>query len=73
MKKADRERSIKALNTDLGPEIGAIIQYMHHHVMAEDIESPTITDLFEETAKDEMKHMKNVGQEDQLSRRCTDD
>ena len=57
MKKADREGSIKALNPDLGLEIGAIIQYMHHHVMAEGMESPAIIDLFEETAKDEMKHM----------------
>jgi bacterioferritin len=57
MKKADRQKIIKALNTDLGLEIGAIIQYMYHHVMAEGLESPAIIDLFEKTAKDEMKHM----------------
>ncbi|MFQ6065470.1 MAG: bacterioferritin [Candidatus Bathyarchaeia archaeon] len=57
MKKADRQKIIKALNTDLGLEIGAIIQYLHHHVMAEGMESPAIVDLFEKTAKDEMRHM----------------
>jgi bacterioferritin len=57
MKKADREKIIKALNTDLGLEIGAIIQYLYHHVMAEGVESPAIIDLFENVAKDEMKHM----------------
>ncbi len=57
MKKADRQKIIKALNTDLGLEIGAIIQYLHHHVMAEGMESPAIIDLFEKTAKDEMNHM----------------
>ena len=62
MKKADRQRIIKALNTDLGMEIGAIIQYLYHHVMAEGMESPAIIDLFEETAKDEMKHMEMLAE-----------
>jgi bacterioferritin len=57
MKKADRQKIIKALNTDLELEIGAIIQYLYHHIMAEGIESPAIINLFEEIAKDEMKHM----------------
>jgi bacterioferritin len=57
MKKADRQKIIKALNTDLGLEIGAIIQYLYHHVMAEGMESPAIINLFEELAKAEMKHM----------------
>lgn len=62
MKKADRQKIIKALNTDLGMEIGAIIQYLYHHVMAEGMESPAIIDLFEETAKDEMKHMEMLAE-----------
>jgi len=62
MKKADREKIIKALNTDLGMEIGAIIQYLYHHVMAEGMESPAIIDIFEETAKDEMKHMEMLAE-----------
>jgi bacterioferritin len=57
MKKGDRQKIIKALNTDLGLEIAAIIQYMHHHVTAEGMESPAIIDLFEKVAKAEMKHM----------------
>jgi len=62
MKKADRQKIIKALNTDIGMEIGAIIQYLYHHVMAEGMESPAIIDLFEETAKDEMKHMEMLAE-----------
>ena len=34
MKKSGQREKHRALNTDLGLEIGAIIQYMHHHVMA---------------------------------------
>lgn len=60
MKKADRQNIIKALNMDLGLEIGAIIQYLHHHVMAEGMESPAIINLFEKIAKDEMEHMETL-------------
>ena len=60
MKKADRQKIIKALNMDLGLEIGAIIQYLYHHVMAEGMESPAIIDLFEKIAKDEMEHMETL-------------
>jgi len=62
IKKADRQKIIKALNTDIGMEIGAIIQYLYHHVMAEGMESPAVIDLFEETAKDEMKHMEMLAE-----------
>jgi bacterioferritin (cytochrome b1) len=34
MKKSGQREKHRALNTDLGLEIGVIIQYMHHHVMA---------------------------------------
>jgi len=60
MKKADRQKIIKALNMDLGLEIGAIMQYLHHHVMAEGMESPAIIGLFEKIAKDEMEHMETL-------------
>jgi len=53
----NKERIIKILNEDISLEIGAIIQYMHHHFTAEGMESPEIIDKFEETAEDEMKHM----------------
>lgn len=51
MKKADRPKIIKALNMDLGLEIGAIVQYLYHHVMAEGMERPAIIGLFEKIAK----------------------
>ena len=57
LSKADREKIIKALNTDIGLEIGAIIQYLHHHFTAEGLESPEIIGEFEDISKEEMKHM----------------
>jgi len=58
----ERKKIIAALNVDLGLEIGAIVQYMHHHFTAEGMESPAIIDLFEDIAKDEMKHMEKLGE-----------
>jgi len=60
--KADKEKIIKALNTDIGLEIGAIIQYLHHHFTAEGLESPEIIDLFEKISKDEMKHLEKFAE-----------
>jgi bacterioferritin len=62
LSKADRERIIKALNIDIGLEIGAIIQYIMHEVMAEGMESPAIMEKFESTARDEMKHLEKLAQ-----------
>ena len=47
LSKAEREKIIKALNIDIGLEIGAIIQYIMHEVMAEGMESPAIMEKFE--------------------------
>jgi len=58
--KADREKIIKALNTDIGLEIGAIIQYIMHEVMAEGMESPAIMEKFESISRDEMKHLEKL-------------
>jgi bacterioferritin len=57
LSKAEREKIIKALNFDIGLELGAIIQYIMHEVMAEGMESPAIMENFEEIAKEEMKHL----------------
>jgi len=62
MSKGDRKKIIDALNVDMGLEIGAIIQYLHHHFTAEGMESPEIIDRFEEIAQDEMKHMEKLGE-----------
>ena len=57
LSKADREKIIKALNFDIGLEIGAIVQYIMHEVMGEGIESPAINEKFEKISRDEMKHL----------------
>ena len=62
LSKADREKIIKALNIDIGLEIGAIVQYIMHEVMAEGMESPAIMEKFESISKDEMKHLEKLAQ-----------
>jgi len=57
LSKAEREKIIKALNIDIGLEIGAIIQYIMHEVMAEGVESPAIMEKFESIAREEMQHL----------------
>lgn len=53
---------IDALNKVLEMEIGAILQYLHHHWTGEGIDSPSILPLFEKTAMDEMKHAERVAE-----------
>jgi bacterioferritin len=60
LSKADKEKIIKALNIDIGLEIGAIIQYIMHEVMGEGMESPAIAEKFESISKDEMKHLEKL-------------
>lgn len=60
LSKADREKIIKALNIAVSLEIGAIIQYIMHEVMAEGIESPEIAGKFESISRDEMKHLEKL-------------
>jgi len=62
LSKAEREKIIKALNIDIGLEIGAIIQYIMHEVMAEGMESPAIMEKFEEISRDEMKHLERLAE-----------
>lgn len=56
----DKKKIIDALNYDISLEIGAIVQYVNHHVMVAGTESPAVSDIFEETSKDEMKHMEKL-------------
>jgi bacterioferritin len=62
LSKADREKIIKALNIDIGLEIGAIIQYIMHEVMAEGMESPAIMEKFESISREEMKHLEKLAE-----------
>lgn len=56
------ERIIEALNQDRADELGAIIQYMEHHYMAEGLESPAVVEIFKSTSIDEMKHAEALGE-----------
>ncbi len=62
LSKANRQKIIKALNIDIGLELGAIVQYIMHEVMAEGMESPAIMEKFESISKDEMKHLERLAQ-----------
>ncbi len=53
---------IDALNKVLELEIGAILQYLHHHWTGEGMESAAILPLFEKTSMDEMKHAERVAE-----------
>ncbi|MBI2303294.1 MAG: ferritin [Chloroflexi bacterium] len=59
---AAKQDIINALNQDLGLELGAITQYMWHHVMGVGMESPAITDTFKEISMDEMKHAEKLAE-----------
>ncbi len=50
------KKLIDALNEDITLELGAIVQYMWHHVMATGMESPEIGDKFRQISMVEMKH-----------------
>lgn len=57
-----RKRIVDVLNQDVSLELGAVIQYLWHHYMAEGMESPAIIDLFEKVSRDEMKHLESFAQ-----------
>ena len=52
-----RKKLIDELNRGVAREITAIIQYSYHHVMAEGMESPAISEMFEKVALEEMDHL----------------
>lgn len=62
MSQADRNKIVAALNQDVSLELGAVIQYLWHHYMAEGMESPPITELFEKLSRDEMKHLEHFAE-----------
>jgi len=55
--KEQRKKLVDELNKGVAREITAIVQYSYHHVMAEGINSPAISEMFEKTALDEMQHL----------------
>ena len=58
----DKKKIIAALNEDFGGEMGAIVQYVNHHVMVAGLESPAIAELFKKTSEDEMEHMEKLAE-----------
>jgi bacterioferritin len=55
-------RIIDALNKDREDELSAIVQYMKHKYEMQGIESPEISDLAKDIAKEEMKHAEKLGE-----------
>jgi len=55
--KEQRNKLIGELNKGVAREITAIIQYSYHHVMAEGMESPALSEIFEKVALQEMEHL----------------
>jgi len=60
--KEQRKRLIDELNKGVAREIAAIVQYSYHHVMAEGMESPALSEMFEKTALDEMRHLEEFSE-----------
>ncbi|MFQ5574647.1 MAG: bacterioferritin [Terriglobia bacterium] len=50
------QKLIHALNEDIALELGAIIQYMWHHIMATGTQSPEVEKIFRQIALEEMRH-----------------
>ncbi len=55
--KEQRQKIIAELNKGVQRELTAIIQYSYHHVMAQGIESPALSEMFEKVALQEMDHL----------------
>ena len=62
MATADTQKVISILNEGVSNELGAIIQYLWHHYMAEGMGSPAIIELFEKVSRDEMKHLEQFAE-----------
>lgn len=57
-----RNPLIALLNQDLSDELGSTIQYLHHHWTAEGIDAAAVIDMFEATAREEMKHAEKLAE-----------
>ena len=62
MKPEDARKIIDALNQDVSLELGAVIQYLWHHYMAEGMESPAVIALFEKLSREEMGHLEGFAE-----------
>lgn len=57
-----RQKVVAILNEGVNNELGAVIQYLWHHYMAEGLLSPALTELFEKFSLDEMRHLERISE-----------
>jgi len=57
--KEQRKKLVDELNKGVAREITAIIQYSYHHAMAEGMESPALSEMFEKVSQEEMQHLED--------------
>jgi bacterioferritin len=50
------------MNQGIAGELQAIVQYMWHHIMVKGLNSAALTEVFEETAVEEMKHAERIAE-----------
>ncbi len=50
------------MNQAIAAELQAIIQYMWHHVMVKGMNASELSDVFEKTSMDEMKHAEKIAE-----------
>ena len=60
--KEQRKKLIDELNKGVAREITAIIQYSYHHTLAEGMQSPALSKIFEKVAQEEMEHMEEFSE-----------
>ncbi len=56
------QKLLDALNEALSEELGSIIQYLWHHIMARGLESAAIADMFKELSMAEMNHAYKIAE-----------
>ena len=62
MDASTRNKVIAILQEGVTNELGAVIQYLWHHYLAEGIYSPKIKDTFEEFSVEEMRHLEKISE-----------
>jgi bacterioferritin len=50
------------MNQAIAAELQAIVQYMWHHVMVKGLNASSLSDVFEDTAIEEMKHAEKIAE-----------
>lgn len=56
------KKLLDLMNQAIARELTVSVQYMWHHVMARGMRSPEVSEIFKETAVDEMKHAEKIAE-----------